>query len=253
MATPSMRLVWNAQGEIRDAARRCEAEIFYDWFGNTAEQLDEEYGAYEESTVFNAVVDEDGEVHGVVRSIVPGPAGLKTLDDLIGDPWRVDPDAAVAAAGFDAGAAWDLTTLGVRRGTRHKGVMALEALLYGTLMGARVNGYTTITTLIDINVRRLMESLGLILHDFPGTRPGPYLGSPATSAVHSDIDAMLERQRRLAPKSHRAVRFGEGLTGVDVPPLESMRLAGVRRVIDLAGPRRPAGSGGGATGGRRAG
>src|SRR4029453_7143857 len=41
--TPPLRLLFDVQGELLESARECEAEVFLRWYGNTREQLAEEY------------------------------------------------------------------------------------------------------------------------------------------------------------------------------------------------------------------
>ena len=46
-----------------------------------------------------------------------GEPGLKTLDDLSREPWRVDGMRPARAAGIDPATTWDIATLGVRSGS----------------------------------------------------------------------------------------------------------------------------------------
>jgi hypothetical protein len=219
-----MRLVFDAQGDAAAAARQCEADVFLDRFGNTADQLAAEYGPYDAASVFLAVLDDDGVAHGAARLVRPGPAGLKTINDLAGDPWRVDPVLAVRRAGIDPAATWEGATFAVRRGVRRRGYDALEALLHGFTVGSLVNGFRTVTAVVDEQVLRMIGSMGLFFHPFPGTAPGPYLGSPNSSALYAHVDEILAAQRRVAPHKWRAITTGEGIAGITVPPPESMRL-----------------------------
>lgn len=236
-----MRLVFNARGALREAARQCEADVFLDWFGNTADDLAVEYGPYEDASVFLAVVDDDGEVHGAGRMIQPGPAGLKTLNDLRRDPWRVDPDEVARAAGVDLAVTWEPATFAVKDGVRRRGYAAMEALAYGVVVGSIANHFTTLVAMIDENVRRVFGSIGLYLHPFPGTGPGEYLGSPATTPLYVHVAELLSTQLREAPDKHRQITTGIGLDGIEVPRPETMRLPSLvgsgagtqRRLVDV--------------------
>ena len=230
-----MRLVFDAKDEAAEAARRCEADVFLDRFGNTAEQLAVEYGPYESASVFLALLDDDGVAQAAARMIRPGPAGLKTINDLARDPWRVDPVLAVRRAGVDPATTWEAATFAVRRGVRRRGYDAMEALFYGVAVGSLVNGYTTVTAVIDAHVLGMVAGLGLFLHAFPGTEPGPYLGSPSSSALYAHVEEILETQRRVAPRKWRAITTGEGLAGIEVPPPAAMRLPPPRDGLATAG------------------
>ena len=219
-----MRLVFDAKGEAADAARQCEADVFLDRFGNTPEQLAVEYGPYETASVFLALLDDAGVAQAAARLIRPGPAGLKTINDLARDPWRVDPVVAVRRAGVDPAVSWEAATFAVRRGVRRRGYDAMEALFYGLAVGSLVNGYRTVTAVIDAHALAMVAGIGLFLRAFPGTEPGPYLGSPSSSALYADVEEILATQRRVAPHKWRAITTGEGLAGIEVPDPATMRL-----------------------------
>jgi hypothetical protein len=230
-----MRLVFDAQGEAAEAARRCEADVFLDRFDNTAEELAEEYGPYDSASVFIALLDDDGVAHATARMIRPGPAGLKTVNDLAGEPWGIDPVLAVRRAGVDLAVSWEAATFAVRRGVRRRGYDAMEALFYGVAVGSIVNEYETVTAVIDEHVLGMVGGLGLFLHQFPGTEPGPYLGSPSSSALYAHVEEILATQRRVAPRKWRAITTGEGLAGITVPDPSTMRLPPMPNGIATAG------------------
>ena len=224
VSTADLHLVFDARGDVADAARRCEEEVFLARFGNTPEQIAAEYGPYDESSVWLAVMDGDGVAQAAGRLIRPGPAGLKTLDDLRREPWRVDPAAAARRAGLDEAATWEAATFAARRGLRRQGYDAMEALFYGLAVGSLVNEMEAVVAVIDDQALRLFGSIGLFLHPFPGTEPGPYLGSPRSSALYAFTDEILATQRRVAPDKWRAITTGEGITGITVPEPATMLL-----------------------------
>jgi hypothetical protein len=235
VSTAVMRLVFDARGEAAEAARQCEADVFLDRFDNTAEELAEEYGPYQDASVFIALLDDDGVAHAAARMIRPGPAGLKTINDLARDPWRIDPVLAVRRAGIDPATSWEAATFAVRRGMRRRGYDAMEALFYGLAVGSMVNDYETVTAIIDEHVLAIVAGLGLFMHRFPGTEPGPYLGSPSSSALYANVEEVLAVQRRVAPRKWRAITTGEGLAGITVPDPATMRLPPMPDGIATAG------------------
>ena len=230
-----MRLVFDARGEAAAAARQCEADVFLDRFGNTAEELAAEYGPYEDASVFVALLADDGVAYAAARLIRPGPAGLKTINDLAREPWGIDPVLAARRAGVDPAASWEAATFAVRRGVRRRGYDAMEALFYGLAVGSIVNEFRSVTAIIDEHVLAMFGALGLFLHPFPGTEPGPYLGSPSSSALYAHVDEILATQRRVAPHKWRAITTGEGLAGITVPDPATMRLPPMPGGIATAG------------------
>lgn len=231
---PAMRLVLDPTGDLLEAARACESEVFLARYGNTAEQLEQEYGDYEAQSVFLALATPEGRVEAAVRFIVPGPAGLKSLVDLEREPWSVDSAASTAAAGLDPTHTWDIATLSARS-ERTDGVSHVAALYHGIALATRVNGISGTVAILDIRVRRMLDSVGLHYRTLPGARVRPYLGSPASVPVYADLTALLDNQRRVDPESYRLFVHGTGLGGVGVPSPETFRLTG-SRVLDLRVP-----------------
>jgi hypothetical protein len=234
--TSDVRLVFDPQGALLESALECEAEVFLRWFGNTREQLAEEYGPYADSSVFLALADRHDHVVGAVRLLVPGgDAGLKTLNDVGQEPWGVDGARAAAAVGIDLGSTWEVATLGVRGdGRTSNRVQHSLALYHGLMTIAQVNRMSTFVAVLDERVRRLLASVGILTRPLPGTRTAPYLGSTASTPVYSRFAAMLDNQRREFPDAYRLVTLGSGLDGVSVPSREAFRLQPRHRTLDLA-------------------
>lgn len=220
-----LRLVFDPQGPVLEAARDCEAEVFLTWFGNTREQLGDEYGPYEDSSVFMVVADEGDDVLAAVRLLVPGGrAGLKTLVDVGEEPWGVDGQRAAAAVGIDPSSTWEVATLGARGDSAVDGARLSVALYHGLMTVARVNEMTSFVAILDQRVRRLLSSVGILTRPLPGTRPASYLGSEVSLPVYSHYASMRDNQRRRFPDAYRLVTLGVGLDGVSVPPADHFRL-----------------------------
>ena len=209
-------LNFNVTGALLDAARQCEEDVFLKAFGNTREQLDAEYGPYDEQSIFLTVSDEDNVVLGACRIITPGPAGLKTLNDVRQDPWFVDGERSARAAGADLDLTWDIATLGVRDGHRGSRVKVSLALYHGILRAGRANGIRSLTAILDEQARRVLAALDYTHLPLPGTKSAPYLGSASSTPVYYHA-SMLDAQRRANPESFRLVIQGVGLDGVSVP------------------------------------
>ena len=219
----TLTLKFNVHGDEQIAARECEADVFLSAFGNTRDQLEEEYGPYEDQSLFLSVTDEHGETLGSCREILPGPAGLKTLNDLARPPWFVDGPRSARAAGVDPTRAWDLATLGVRRQFRSHRLMVGIALYYGLFRSAFVNGVPAIVSVMDGHMRRTLGSFDVDCPALPGTTTGDYLGSTASTPVYY-LSTMLDVQRRRNPDAYRLLSLGVGLDGVSVPSDEDFGL-----------------------------
>lgn len=228
------RLVFDPQGDLLEASRVCEAEVFLARYGNTRQQLDEEYGPYADQSVFVSLVDGGGEVLATARLIAPGPLRSKTLVDCAGAPWFVDGMAAAENAGLDHDWTWDVTTVSARPDHR-RDVLAAAAVYHGALMAGRANDATGLTAILDSRVRRMLGAFGLFLRPLPGTAPAPYLGSPSSTPVYASFGGMLDEQKRTTPEGYRLLTLGIGLDGVSIPPLSAFRLP--KRVLDLREPR----------------
>jgi hypothetical protein len=211
-----LTLSFNVTGNELEAARACEADVFLSSFGNTRDQLQDEYGPYDEASVFMSVSDVSGDVLGVCRFILPGPAGLKTLNDVAREPWRVDGLRSARSVGIDPARCWDMATLGVRDGFRGPGLMVALALYHGILRAGAVNGIPAATAIMDDHIRRALGVFDYVYPALPGTMTATYLGSPASTPVYF-LTSSLDLQRRRNPDAYRLLSLGIGLDGVDVP------------------------------------
>lgn len=210
-------------GDLLESARDCEGEVFLRWYGNTREQLAEEYGPYEDCSAFLCVADASGEVLAAARLLAPGGgAGLKTLVDVGRAPWGVDGRRAAAAAGAQLETTWDVATIGVRRQTQDTARLSL-ALYHGVVNVCRANGMSGFVAVLDERVRRLLDSVGIVTRTLPGTGPATYLGSPQSTPVYVLRSYMFDQQRRNFPDAYRLVTLGQGLDGIAVPELDHFR------------------------------
>jgi hypothetical protein len=230
-----LRLMFDVRGELLDAAKACELDVFDAAYGNSPQELDAEYGPYDDASVFIALVDPTGRVQGACRVITWGEPGLKSLNDLSREPWRVDGLRSARAAGIDPVTTWDIATLGVRSELGRTGVMAAAALYHGLVAGGRANDVTTMITIVDQRVRTLLHGVGLATHVLPGARPAEYLGSAKSTPVYAHLAAVVDHQRRHTPDAYRMITLGVGLSGVVQPAPEEWRLRPRDRVVVLPG------------------
>jgi hypothetical protein len=223
--TTPLRLVFDPSGELLEAARACEADVFLSTFGNSLAELHAEYGPYEDASVFMALADPDDNVMAVCRVITPSDAGLKTLNDAGRAPWLIDGVRAARAAGVDPASTWDIATIGVRSDAPANMRMFAAATLYhGIAVAATLNGIRSLVMIMDERARRLLSATGVMTHRLPGANAEPYLGSPASTPVFGHVAQMIDGQRHTNPDAHRLISLGVGLDGVTVPELEAFRL-----------------------------
>lgn len=226
---------FDPSGEVLDAARDCEAAVFLAEYGNTSEQWEQEYGPYDDASMFVAITEPGGDAVAAMRIIVPSDLGLKTLVDVGRPPWSIDGHRSARAAGMAQARTWDVATLGVRA-SASSGSLLAAALYHGLFRGTRANAIRWIVMILDIRVRRLLNAAGIETQPLPGTRPGPYLGSEASVPLWGDMPRMADRQRRINPDGHRLINLGVGLDGITLPDSAQYVLA--RRHSDVL--RQPA-------------
>jgi hypothetical protein len=233
VSTP-LQLHFDPAGELRAAARDCEADVFFRAYGNTREEFDEEYGPYEHSSAFIAVSEPGGDVVAACRLIVPSAAGLKSLRDIARPPWAVDGNRSARAAGLAPAATLDIATIGVRPGLGGAGLWAV-ALYHAIVMATRANNMPYVVMIMDERARKLLTSIGCATQALPGTGPGPYLGSPASTPLWANVPNMMDRQRRENPEGYRLVSQGMGLDGISVPAASAFVLRDRTRLTSGAG------------------
>ena len=161
---------------------------------------------------------------GACRLITPGPAGLKTLNDLSREPWGIDGVRAAQAAGVDPQNAWDVATLGVRKDFRGSSMSVAIALYHAIVVSTRVNEIGSITAILDNQIRRVLTASDYIMPGLPGTRTAEYLGSPASTPVYGHCSGMLDAQRRQNPDAYRLMSLGIGLDGIAIPDASAFEL-----------------------------
>ena len=203
----ALRLLVAHSPAERDAARRVEAQVFLQAFGNTPEVMEQEYGPYEERSRFVTVIDEaGGSALGTARLILPDATGtVKTLVDVAGEPWHLDVAETLRAAGLSGRPVWDVASLAVDRRYRTgaSGAEVSLALCHGIWQYSRNCGVHGLVTILDDRVLRLVQAMGLPWYPMAGATSGYYLGSPASTPcdfrVASAADSVRTRRPDLAP------------------------------------------------------
>lgn len=209
---------------LADHARGLEAEVFFETFANTPEMLADEYGPYDDVSMFLVVVDQHrAAVAGMMRLILDGHGALKSLADIEGEPWSAPLPPALTAAGLadlDTAETLDVATLAVHpeyRGSATNGLISL-ALYQGLVRSAVVGGFRWIVTILDVVVLDLIQSSSTApFHFFPGVEPMRYLDSPASVPVWCALAEWEPRIRDLDPGMAGILFEGEGIEAAVSP------------------------------------
>jgi hypothetical protein len=221
---PLLNLHFDVRDELLDATLDCEESVFLESFGNTRNQLEEEYGPYNDQSLFIAVSDDSGLVVGACRIIRPGSQGLKTLNDVGRQPWGVDGMRSARAAGIDIDRTWDIATIGVRRQYRGPRLMVAMAMYHAIMRSTRINDVATATAILDSAAFQVLADAGYLFTTLPGTAPAPYLGSESSIPVYGHWTGLADAQRRMFPELYRLITLGIGIDGVAIPDDEAFDL-----------------------------
>ena len=203
-------------GDVLAAAKACEAAVFLQAYGNTAQQWRHEYERFDPASVFLTVLEHGGDAVATCRLILPNPIGLKSLVDVQYEPWSVDANDAAAAAGMAPSRTWDIATLAARRGVAGAGLLA-AALYHGIVAAMRANSVRWVVMIIDARARRLLSMLNLEGYVLPGTMAAPYLGSSASVPIWADVPRLMRVQRRVNPDAYAMIDRGVGLDAIALP------------------------------------
>lgn len=188
-----------------NVARAVEREVFEHYFGNDAEEMQKEYGPYEDQSVFFLSVDrETGEPAGALRAIENGPRGLKTLNDLAaarenGDEAvpHITPDQVQEFHGVESfDDCWDVGTLAVRKPYRATTDTSIQ--LYRALYVSALNeGINHFISVIDAHSHNKMTGyLGIPFVPLVDSAPFPYLGSKQSHAVYGEVPEFYPKMNR---------------------------------------------------------
>ena len=199
-----------------ELARHVERVVFLEAFGNTAELLAKEYGPYEAASLFLCVVDHRRQVPaGMMRVLVPSPAGFKSLVDI--EPiWGLTVDALFSGAGLthEPERTWDVATLAVGpeyRGKAASGLVSL-ALYQAVTMLARHRDVDWLVAIFDVPVLRMIRwKLRMTFAGFPGIGAASYLGSTASLPAWCRLSDAEERLGRTDPDLRALLFDGKGI------------------------------------------
>ena len=211
------------QEELRELARYVERVVFDEWYGNSAELLDAEYGAYEPSTVFFCVIDHLRALPaGMLRITLPSARGFKTLHD-IADVWGQPYEEVLARTGleWDLTRVWDTITIAVTKDYRGKSTDGLitMSLLQSLAQALVMCGGQTLLTILDLHVLDLFQATVCEpWQRFPGVEPIDYLDSPASIPVFTNFDEYKPRMAATDAAMYDLIFNARGFEAAMTPP-----------------------------------
>ena len=204
--------------------RSVERAVFDEFFGNSAELLDAEYGEYEPSSYFICVLDHRRRLPaGSGRVTMPSARGFKTLVDIEAI-WQRPIDDVVAHTEVDwaIDEVWDAVTIAVApeyRGKATDGLISLSMLQAGT-MGMRMCGGRIWVAILDLEAR---AAINVAIHDawqpFADLEPMRYLDSPLSVPCFVDTTAFEPTLQAADPIMHDIIYRGVGIEAMVRPPV----------------------------------
>lgn len=205
-----------------ELAVHVERSVFAEAFGNAPLLLDDEYAAYQRSSLFLCVIDHRRCLPaGMMRILLPSPVGFKSVHD-IARVWSADPQEVFENTSIapDLDRTWDIATLAVVPGYRRGATSGLitVALSQAVFMGAEACSVEWLVAILDtVVLRKLQWQLRRPLISYQGLDPLPYLGSPASLPVYSDVVKWKSSLQLQDPAMHDTLFGGCGLEGAVAP------------------------------------
>lgn len=198
--------------------RQVEREVFEESFGNDPVCMTDEYGPYEDSSLFFLAVDTQAEAPaGVLRMIRNSSAGLKTLvdmEDSTKTPTAVRTGDLMQYHGIDdLDRCWDGATSAVRRRYRRRLATIHVQLLRAWYAAATRENVRHLVSILDAPVYRIVRDFfGVPLVPLGDTPPFTYMDAPNSQAVYAHVSTSLAIAAGVNRKVGRRIRdcFADG-------------------------------------------
>ena len=198
--TESKYVLLQLDGEspCANVARSLEHRIFSKYFGNSIDEMAQEYAPYESSSKFFLVVDKNQlDPAGVMRLILPSENGLKSVNDvpsskcqtLLGKPvTAMDSNQIYRSIGIDESRTVDIATLAAapEHGEKQTGSpVVLASLMRALERYTKSHGYDDLVAIIDSYPMSKLLGAGLPVDNPNGIEmPFTYLGAKNNSFMH---------------------------------------------------------------------
>jgi len=189
----------NNQDRYASIGRYIESAVFQQSFNNDAELMKQEYGPYEDQSIFYLSVDkEEGVPTGVLRIIQNGDAGLKTLNDLVEKGQAASVEEVARRRRIDSlDNCWDVGTVAVLDQYRAKVGPSIQ-LYRAMYLDAVDMGIDHIVSIIDARAyHKLVDYLGVPFQPLlQNDEPFEYLDSKESHAVYGYVPEFYKKMNR---------------------------------------------------------
>jgi hypothetical protein len=189
-----------------DIGRYIESTVLYEYFKNTPEQLQKQYGDYDNYSMFLVGIDhETREPMGEMRIILPSELGQKSLNDLPKTDLKIYPETVYTAYDMDPDKCLDVATIAVAKSYRGKrGDNLTSLLLYRSLYVRFLKdpNYTHVVAILDLEAKNSIDKYKIPFRPILDTEAFSYLESPLSLALIAQTTEYYPQvdywQRRLA-------------------------------------------------------
>lgn len=207
-----------ADSPYSNLARSVESVTFMEFFNNDPVLMGQEYGPYEDSSLFFLVVDtENNRAAGAMRLLHPSKEGFKGANDMPAmGLTNLTPEELIANFGIkDTSALLEIATIAGApdyRGQKSKGLMS--AALYRSLYQySNNNGYRDLIAVIDGVPLELLQMMHLPIQLSPDVdSPFEYLDAKANSFIHIPVTDVERNMKAHDPEMFEGL-LGSGLDG----------------------------------------
>lgn len=175
-------------------------------FGNSAEDMQKEYGPYETASTFFISVDQENAMpSGALRIIRQSPSGLKTINDVSELPLRLSAEYIQQAHRIETfDDCWDIGTVAAMPGYP-SGAASIQ--LYRTMyLAAMRERIQHVVSVVDARVlQTLTQYLGIPFMPLADSGPFEYLGSKSSQAVYGYVPEFYEKMEHKRQHSLRGL------------------------------------------------
>ena len=186
----------NNDSKYANIGRYIERTVFEEAFGNDANEMTKEYGPYESASKFFISIDRVTEQPiGVLRIISNSQSGLKTINDVIREPFNVNLDDVIQQHNItDLNKVWDIGTVAIlpnHLGSRGLPTVRLYRAIYKASLERGVDYWVSI---VDDDVLQMVKDhFGIPFMPLANSKTGSYLGSEKSHAVCAYVPEFFEK------------------------------------------------------------
>jgi hypothetical protein len=193
----------NGTDEFSNIGRYVEAQAFDETFNEKVDDMEKSYGEYEGASTFFVVMDQKSQQPaGVLRIIRNSERGLKTLNDIAGEPLNIAIEDFMKFHNVESlDNTWDVGTVAILpeyRASVRKSIMSKNTqpniLLYRSLYKKAENeGIEHFVSVIDRPAHNNLNALGVPFVPINGSKPFKYVNSQSSTALYGHVPEFYDR------------------------------------------------------------